>query len=435
MDQLQSPIPSRQEQLLKVGPHALDEFDCVVCLRLLYDPVTLSCGHTFCKTCILHASNYSCQCPTCRNSYYFDIQELATSVTVKSIITLFFPEEYKRRREELEEAGILLPELGSFGSSPSSSMVLPLFLLGCVVFPGEVCEFFIFEPRYVLMLQRVMRSSRTFGILNSYTMSRPEISSSWTAALSYSFDHQLMDGQVGTLLYVESVTPVNGGQRFLIKTRAKDRFRVKSHHECDGYFVGILDLVRDSRGETAETELTATPAPQNNPNARESDPNENPAPNSSPGSPQDTQQYQTNAFMSVPEMIQLVRNHVSVSDRPSNRYATQLDRYISDQDYEQASLVLSLLLLRDTASKQRALEMVDTKERVGLLYTQFVRPRQSYKIRSISRRFSLSSNTMDRSTSGNSDSTNNAQGNNNEVGRERSLSHARELMRESCLIQ
>ena len=30
-----------------------ESFDCPLCQSLLYEPITTSCGHTFCKQCIL----------------------------------------------------------------------------------------------------------------------------------------------------------------------------------------------------------------------------------------------------------------------------------------------------------------------------------------------------------------------------------------------
>ena len=32
-----------------------DDFDCTVCLKLLYDPATTPCGHTFCRSCLFQS--------------------------------------------------------------------------------------------------------------------------------------------------------------------------------------------------------------------------------------------------------------------------------------------------------------------------------------------------------------------------------------------
>ncbi len=51
-----------------------DEFLCPVCLDLLKDPVTIQCGHSYCKSCITDCWNeedekrvYSC--PQCRQTF------------------------------------------------------------------------------------------------------------------------------------------------------------------------------------------------------------------------------------------------------------------------------------------------------------------------------------------------------------------------------
>ncbi|XP_030292190.1 zinc finger protein RFP-like [Sparus aurata] len=43
-----------------------DQFLCSICLDVFTDPVTTSCGHNFCKTCITeHWDTNQCQCPVC----------------------------------------------------------------------------------------------------------------------------------------------------------------------------------------------------------------------------------------------------------------------------------------------------------------------------------------------------------------------------------
>ncbi|KAG1461468.1 hypothetical protein G6F56_005724 [Rhizopus delemar] len=41
-------------------------FDCSICYSPLIDPITTSCGHTFCKLCLNHLMQQSKHCPICR---------------------------------------------------------------------------------------------------------------------------------------------------------------------------------------------------------------------------------------------------------------------------------------------------------------------------------------------------------------------------------
>jgi len=84
----------------------LDEsdFECALCYRLFYRPVTTVCGHTYCKECILTSLNYSTNCPICRrklstkqNSKEFDC---AVNITLTTILEKHFTCQYKLREEE-----------------------------------------------------------------------------------------------------------------------------------------------------------------------------------------------------------------------------------------------------------------------------------------------------------------------------------------------
>ncbi|XP_076017934.1 E3 ubiquitin-protein ligase TRIM39-like [Genypterus blacodes] len=48
-----------------------DQFMCSICLDVFTDPVSTSCGHNFCRTCITHYwnSNVQCVCPLCNKMF------------------------------------------------------------------------------------------------------------------------------------------------------------------------------------------------------------------------------------------------------------------------------------------------------------------------------------------------------------------------------
>jgi hypothetical protein len=43
-----------------------DEFNCAICLEIMYCPVTTPCGHTYCKYCLKDALEVKMECITCR---------------------------------------------------------------------------------------------------------------------------------------------------------------------------------------------------------------------------------------------------------------------------------------------------------------------------------------------------------------------------------
>ncbi|RDX60763.1 LON peptidase N-terminal domain and RING finger protein 2, partial [Mucuna pruriens] len=120
-------------------PERNDDFDCTLCLKLLYEPVTTPCGHSFCRSCLFQSMDRGNRCPLCRTVLFISPRTCSISVTLKNIIQKNFPEEYAERKQE--HAGLI-----NVGVD-----LLPLFVMD-VVIPCQRFPLNIFEPRYRLMV-------------------------------------------------------------------------------------------------------------------------------------------------------------------------------------------------------------------------------------------------------------------------------------------
>ncbi|KAK9288595.1 hypothetical protein L1049_017054 [Liquidambar formosana] len=107
-----------------------DEFQCCVCLDLLYKPVVLACGHISCFWCVFKAMDVwqESHCPVCRHPYnhFPSICQLLHFVLLKS-----YPAAYKRRerqvKEEETEAGCFSPQFDNhlYGLHTSKELNIP----------------------------------------------------------------------------------------------------------------------------------------------------------------------------------------------------------------------------------------------------------------------------------------------------------------------
>eukprot|EP00198_Chlamydomonas_reinhardtii_P011092 XP_001700429.1 predicted protein [Chlamydomonas reinhardtii] len=93
--------------------------------ELLFEPVTTPCGHTFCKECFARAIDHKPRCPYCRAA-----------------------------------------------PPAAQQLTLPLFVMSLMM-PGETMALNIFEPRYRLMVRRVMEGSRRLGMAQLYSLVSP----------------------------------------------------------------------------------------------------------------------------------------------------------------------------------------------------------------------------------------------------------------------
>ncbi len=117
---------------------------------------------------------------------------------------------------------------------------LPLFPLGSVLFPGMLLPLHIFEPRYRLLLQRVIQADQPFGIV--LISSGPEVGG------------PASPHRIGTTARVVGTTPLPGGRSFII-VRGERRFAIEAiDAEREPYLIGEVRYLDEDDGADA-TEL------------------------------------------------------------------------------------------------------------------------------------------------------------------------------------
>ncbi|XP_054822789.1 uncharacterized protein LOC129321082 isoform X3 [Prosopis cineraria] len=193
-------------------PERTDDFDCTVCLKLLYEPVTTPCGHSFCHSCLFQSMDHGNRCPLCRTVLLISPRTCSISVTLKNIIQKNFPEEYAKRKQEHDS-------LTNFGVD-----LIPLFVMD-VVMPCQKFPLNIFEPRYRLMVRRIMEGNHRMGmaIIDSTTGSLAE----------YACEVEITECE-----------PLPDG-RFYIEIESCRRFRIIRSQDQDGYRVAEVEWIHD----------------------------------------------------------------------------------------------------------------------------------------------------------------------------------------------
>ena len=92
------------------------DFECRLCFELLHMPITTSCGHIFCKSCLLRSLDHNVACPICRMSLAEFLRNTLKPVTkiIEDILELFFNKEFNTRRENHINKMERLSRLGIF---------------------------------------------------------------------------------------------------------------------------------------------------------------------------------------------------------------------------------------------------------------------------------------------------------------------------------
>uniref|UniRef100_UPI0037E93397 E3 ubiquitin-protein ligase TRIM21-like n=1 Tax=Semicossyphus pulcher TaxID=241346 RepID=UPI0037E93397 len=115
-----------------------DQFLCSICLDVFTDPVTIPCGHNFCKTCITQHwdVNVSCQCPNCKKVFNTR-PELQVNTFISEVAAQFRQSAQQKASSSSSEQQVSKP-----GEVPCDVCTGPKLkdLKSCLVCLASYCE-------------------------------------------------------------------------------------------------------------------------------------------------------------------------------------------------------------------------------------------------------------------------------------------------------
>ena len=250
--QTMSPTGNNYEDLDIAMLHHLreatkSELDCQVCYALMLDPLTTTCGHTFCRNCVARVLDHSTMCPICRRNLPMPpgVRDVPSNVRLGDLLLGLCPELLAARAEAAAHEEVAI----------QGEKNVPLFVCA-LAFPSMPTFLHIFEPRYRLMIRRAIESGdRKFGMIMYNSRGQVQGHLGSTQFMEY-----------GTLLHINSMELMPDG-RSLIECRGVSRFRVKDWGHLDGYIVGNtqrLDDVSYAEEEAIEVSETAEQVAEQN---------------------------------------------------------------------------------------------------------------------------------------------------------------------------
>ncbi|XP_073417086.1 LON peptidase N-terminal domain and RING finger protein 3 [Dendrobates tinctorius] len=195
------------------------DLDCSLCMRLLYEPVTTPCGHTYCLQCLERCLDHNSKCPLCKEDLceYLAVRKFCKTDLMEELIAKYFPEELKERKMVYEEE---IAELSNLNTN------VPIFVC-TMAYPTVPCPLHIFEPCYRLMIRRCMETgTKQFGMC---------IGDSVKGFADY-----------GCMLEIRNVEFFADG-RSVVDSIGKRRFKVIRHSQRDGYNTADIEYVEDDK--------------------------------------------------------------------------------------------------------------------------------------------------------------------------------------------
>ncbi|XP_034738886.1 LON peptidase N-terminal domain and RING finger protein 1 isoform X2 [Etheostoma cragini] len=216
--------PSREKRLSVL---TVSDFECPLCIRLFFEPVTTPCGHTFCKNCIERSLDHNLRCPLCKQPLqeFFKNRKYNPTALLQEIMAHLFPSQLAERKQVHDAE---MAELSNLTKD------IPIFVC-TVAYPGLPCPLHIFEPRYRLMMRRCMETgTKKFGMC--------------------SYEHGKGFADYGCMLEIHSLELLPDGRSF-VDAVGGSRYKVLKRGQRDGYHTADIEYLEDLKVDGGELEL------------------------------------------------------------------------------------------------------------------------------------------------------------------------------------
>jgi len=197
--------------------------ECSICLNMLAEPISIPCGHTFCRPCLVTAQQRSQKkCPICRAVCVVDASIQNENIQLSAILKTCFPQQYTERLKEISEL------------KNNWKQTLPIFFYNEMLYPTSVLRLHLFEPRYKLMIKRALEATRCFAYVPNFK------------------DYKAKQGDIGLVARVEDCQFLFDG-RALLEANITIRFKITDHWVEEGtnnlFYCQYVELVDDVEKE------------------------------------------------------------------------------------------------------------------------------------------------------------------------------------------
>lgn len=239
--------------------------ECAICMKLLLEPVSVPCGHTFCQVCLRRSLGYRGLCAVCRAPVPNGTN---VNILIRSVIADQYPRALARRLQEQEEElrqgeeeaevarqrEVRPAAAAAAAAGPDQPAIFPLLRHTEPVLPGARLELELFTYAHLTLLQYALQGGRRIVVFGPAVGGTDE-------------DIGVCMEITGTELLgppVQAGEAAEPGQR-PSRVRLTGRFRIRLQEppqvQEEGFELGRCEVFFDTPLALADLLLTPAPAP------------------------------------------------------------------------------------------------------------------------------------------------------------------------------